>query len=121
MNDLEILSRAIARIGELDVTRTLPGRLVWYEPRGGRFTSPPGFRPVAPDLVAIWEKPGFGDGWLGRHRDGRIVDLVRDENGHFLPGPDWTKFGELQRAPTLPAPADPTRQGGLEAWPNGER
>lgn len=36
MNDLEILSRAIARIGELDCTRTLPGRLVWYEPDKAR-------------------------------------------------------------------------------------
>ena len=27
------LARAIARIGELDCTRTLPGRLVWYRVR----------------------------------------------------------------------------------------
>lgn len=40
MNDLEILAHAIARIGELDCTRTLPGRLVWYvEPGRIQLTS----------------------------------------------------------------------------------
>lgn len=35
------LARAIARIGELDVTRTLPGRLVWYVcPFGCPFSLP---------------------------------------------------------------------------------
>jgi hypothetical protein len=30
-NQARDLARAITRIGELDCTRTLPGRLVWYE------------------------------------------------------------------------------------------
>lgn len=57
------LARAIARIGELDCTRTLPGRLVWYEP----------------DKTRVW---------------------VAWPEGH----------------PLAVAPADPTRQGGLESW-----
>lgn len=101
MNDLEILSRAIARIGELDCTRTLPGRLVWYAEPG----------PVIVSVTWPNGEPDPGPVWCEdchRHRysvdeTGRCFTCRAVANGYV---PRSAK----------PAPTDHTRQGGLEAW-----
>ena len=93
MNDLEHLAHAIARIGELDCTRTLPGRLVWYAPQRIQLT--------AQTLCLGCNCQRYSVDETGRCFTCRAV-----ANGYV---------------PPAPAPSDPTRQGGLEAWPNGER
>lgn len=120
-SEAEILAHAIARIGELDCTRTLPGRLVWY---------------AEPEPVVVRVPPDPGDPgpvWCEdchRHRysvdeTGRCFTCRAIANGYVPRSPKTLtpeKAEEETRAlfRVLASPADPTRQGGLEAWPNGE-
>lgn len=83
------LAEAVSRISDLDVTRTLPGRIVWYRDvkpsrpvRAELVASLARMQGAIPEgIVAVWEAPGPDGGWLGKHRDGRIVDLVLDPGG----------------------------------------
>lgn len=113
------LSRAIARIGELDCTRTLPGRLVWYHEGACRLGQECGWpctcgQPKAPVVVRVtWPngEPDPGPVWCEdchRHRysvdeTGRCFTCRAVANGYV---PRSAK----------PAPTDHTRQGGLESW-----